>query len=532
MSESLTAPPQGIPKLVHAGPRIDSLDLLRGIAILGIFLMNTWTMSLPQDTYTNPATYNPTWIPGHAWPLYDSSGHLVDYEGGMRPLEGLNHWVYVGIHLLADMKFITTFSMLFGAGIVLQAERSRKKGNNPWLTHYIRMSILLIFGLIHTFGFWYGDILTDYALCGLILAPVRLLPAWILGLTGILMVAVPTATMIAKYEHRHQVALAKPDQDEQTLNNGWYYPLHKLDELYTGLEKRAWSVFREHEQAKGIDTNDAYPPTNDFPIGDSSDENNRELATYRGSWWDQVVGHRFWCSVTDHTAGFLDWTFWRCGGCFLIGMALQKRRFFHGAWPLGAYATFASFAIPIGWIISYLGVMFNDHTGWSEDWNSLFSLYMLGDQFNYWGSLLCSFGYMAVGVLLAAQAARPGSILNKCLIPIRSIGRMALTCYLAETLIGTSYYYNTAWFSIGKFSWGGQFGHTTRAGNLPLVFGTWMFLLIFAPLWLTYFRQGPFEWLWHSIAYWDWKNPRKEAAGPDASLSPDVEGVAGAKATA
>ncbi len=458
MSDSIPIQSPPIPRLAHAGPRIDSLDLLRGIAILGIFLMNTWTMSLPQDTYTNPATYNPTWVPGHAWPVLDAAGNISDYDGGMRPLQGLNHWVYVVIHLLADMKFITTFSMLFGAGIVLQAERSRKKGNNPWLTHYLRMSVLLVFGLIHTFGFWYGDILTDYALCGIILAPVRLLPAWLLGLMGILMVAVPTATMVAKYEHRQQLVAAITSQEKDALNNGWYYPLHKLDDLYDSLDKHGWKTFREHEQAKGVNTDEAYPPTSQFPIGDSSDENNRELAAYRGSWWDQVVGHRFWCSVTDHTAGFLDWTFWRCGGCFLIGMSLQKRRFFHGAWPLGAYATLATFAIPVGWIISYLGVMFNDHTGWSEDWNSLFSLYQLGEQFNYWGSLLCSFGYMAVGVLLAAQAAKPGSILNKCLIPIRSIGRMALTCYLAETLIGTTIYYGHGF---------GLFGYTTRGAEPP-----------------------------------------------------------------
>ncbi|HVT81787.1 MAG TPA: hypothetical protein VHM90_14170, partial [Phycisphaerae bacterium] len=61
MSDASAVPYAQVPKLANAGPRIDSLDLLRGVAILGIFLMNTWTMSLPQAAYTNPADYNPHW---------------------------------------------------------------------------------------------------------------------------------------------------------------------------------------------------------------------------------------------------------------------------------------------------------------------------------------------------------------------------------------------------------------------------------------------------------------------------------------
>ena len=129
-------------------------------------------------------------------------------------------------------------------------------------------------------------------------------------------------------------------------------------------------------------------------------------------------------------------------------------------------------------------------------------------------------------MLLADWAAKPDwSLFNKWLTPIRSIGRMALTCYLGETLIGTTIYYC---HGIGPIKLGfGLFGRTTRVENLPIVFGTWLFMLIFATFWLTMFRQGPLEWFWHSIVYWDWKNPRHAAAGPDASLSPSVKGTAG-----
>jgi uncharacterized protein len=508
MSEAIETPP--VPQLAKPAPRIDALDLLRGIAILGIFLMNTWTMSLPQDTYTNPATYNPNWVPGSGFPVYDASGNVVDY-GSLQPLTGINHWVYVAIHLFADMKFITMFSVLFGAGIVLQAERSRRKAHNPWTVHYFRMVVLLLFGLIHTFGFWYGDILTDYAICGLILAPSRLLPAWLLFLMGMGMVFVPTGLEIAHVAHQHEIAAARTAADTEAAN-AWYQPMATVEKWERQLWDRSYQTFNRYMKDRDVDST-------------GWSENDRELAAYHGSWWGEIVGHRFWCSVMDHTTGLLTWTFWRCGGCFLIGMALQKRRFFHGAWPLGAYATLASFTIPAGWAISYLGVLFNQRIGWVES-DDLFSMWHLGTQFNYWGSLLCSVGYMSCGVLLADWAAKPNwAWFNKCLTPIRSIGRMALTCYLMETLIGTTFYYE---HKIGPVQLGfGYFGKTTRLENLPLVFGTWAFLLIFAPLWLTVFRQGPLEWFWHSIVYWDWKNPLHSAAGPDASLSPSVAGMAG-----
>src|SRR5262249_34104049 len=124
------APP---PALATTLARVDSLDLLRGFAILGIFLMNTWSMSMPQGAYVNPATYSPDWVPNAGFPMPDGS------YAALKPLEGLNYWTFAIIHLFADMKFITTFSMLFGAGIVLQSERARAKGRNPWIIHYLRM---------------------------------------------------------------------------------------------------------------------------------------------------------------------------------------------------------------------------------------------------------------------------------------------------------------------------------------------------------------------------------------------------------
>ena len=130
-------------------PRLDSLDILRGVAILGILLMNTQSMGLPSYSY-----YDPT--------------HYTDYTGA-------NRIVWTVIHIIADVKFITTFSILFGAGILLQGQRVAARGMSAAGVHYRRMAILLLFGLIHAYALWYGDVLvnTVYKTDGIILPWVR-----------------------------------------------------------------------------------------------------------------------------------------------------------------------------------------------------------------------------------------------------------------------------------------------------------------------------------------------------------------------
>jgi uncharacterized protein len=481
-----------VPQLAKPAARIDALDLLRGIAILGIFLMNTWTMSVPQEAYTNPAAYNPNWRPGLGFPAYTETGEL--YYTNLEPLTGMDRATYIGIHLFADMKFITTFSILFGAGIVLQAERSRRKGHNPWAVHYVRMVVLLMFGLCHTFGFWYGDILTDYALSGMVLAPCRLLPGPVLFVMGLLLIGSGTA-----------LDYARMDRMDGTVGDVWWYkPIETVDNWNEQIRNKGIEASEEHMRARNVD------------LPSPHDSNDRELLAYRGGWWDQIVEHRFWTSVMGHTTEFLTWTFLRCGGCFLLGMSLHRWRFFHASWPRWRYVAVALIAVPTGWYITYRGVLFNDSKGWSETWTDPDSLWHRGVRYNYYGSLITAFGYLALGVLLATWAANPGrKLLRACLIPIRAVGRTALTCYLLETLIGTTIFYGHGL---------GYFGYLTRAELLPIVLGTWVFILAFATVWLKFFRQGPLEWFWHAIVYWEWKNPRHMAAGPDASLSQSMAG--------
>ena len=123
------------------GDRIGSIDTLRGVALLGIFVMNIPFFALSGTSFFNPPA-----------------------DGGF---EGANYAMWLVSHALFDMKMMAIFSMLFGAGVVLMAERIEAKGGKPAAVHYRRMLWLLAIGLVHAYVIWFGDILVTYALMGM-----------------------------------------------------------------------------------------------------------------------------------------------------------------------------------------------------------------------------------------------------------------------------------------------------------------------------------------------------------------------------
>ena len=101
MSGPTVHPDTGVP--VEAG-RIESIDVLRGFALLGILVMNVQSFAMPAAAYFNPTAFG--------------------------DLEGANKFVWVAGRMLADQKFMAIFSMLFGAGIILIADRA-EAGETP-----------------------------------------------------------------------------------------------------------------------------------------------------------------------------------------------------------------------------------------------------------------------------------------------------------------------------------------------------------------------------------------------------------------
>ncbi len=144
--------------------RIATLDVIRGIAVCGILLVNIESFSMVREARYDPAA---------------SGG-----DGAM------NHLVWLGTFLFADTKFIAIFTVLFGAGIAVFDERRRERRTRwAWAAYYRRMLFLLLLGAAHGLYLWRGDILYFYAFWGLALYFAPRLPAWVLAPAGLALFA-------------------------------------------------------------------------------------------------------------------------------------------------------------------------------------------------------------------------------------------------------------------------------------------------------------------------------------------------------
>ena len=128
---------------VVASDRIETLDVLRGFALLGILAMNIRAMAAPMSAYMYPYA-------------------LFDYTGASRA-------AFVFTSVVFDLKMMGLFSMLFGAGVLLYAAKPTESGRPPRGLWFRRMAWLLVIGLVHAYLIWGGDILVPYALCGILL---------------------------------------------------------------------------------------------------------------------------------------------------------------------------------------------------------------------------------------------------------------------------------------------------------------------------------------------------------------------------
>ncbi len=344
--------------------RIISLDVLRGFAILGILIMNIQSFSMVGAAYLNPTAFG-------------------DFTG-------INKWTWLLSHVFADNKFMTIFSMLFGAGIILMSDKIEKAGRKPAALHYRRMFWLLIIGLIHAYLFWHGDILVAYALCGLIVFLFRKLKAGWLLFFGILSLSVGVGLYLFF---------------GMTIE---YWPPESLD-----MSLGFWA-----------------PPAEDITA---------ELSAYQGSFQD-VFQERFSTSVFMQTMVFLINISWHAGGLMLMGMALYKWGILSGAKSKKFYGVSLVAGIIIGLFLIIYGIKQNfDHI-----WSFEYSMY-LGSQFNYIGSVFISIAYISLIMLILNSG-----FLKWCQRTLALIGRTALSNYLLQTLICTTIFYGYGFGLFGK----------------------------------------------------------------------------------
>lgn len=387
--------------------RIEAIDVLRGFALLGILLLNVRAFALPSAAYSSPM------IAGN-----DSA---------------LDSAVFMIVQLCADQKFMAIFSFLFGAGVIIFTTRIELRTGQSGPMHYRRMGWLLAIGLCHGWLLWWGDILFGYAVCGMLVYPLRRLPPTMQLIGGVLLLLVGTAVWSAIGA---MISLGGPEAI---------------------AEVSAMSS-----------------PTRD--------ELAAEQAAWRGSWVDQSPS-RIGLAVMLESWIFLIWIMWRSAGLMLIGMACYRWGLFDGSRHWRVYAAMLLGGFGIGLPLVWHGLGVHEASAWSGvDASFADTLW------NYWGSLGVAAGW--IGLVLLCCRIQVGAIV---LSALASVGRMALSNYLAQSVLCGVIFYG----------WGfGFYGHLGYAEQLVVVAGIWAAQLIWSPVWLSVFRFGPMEWIWRSLSYW------------------------------
>ncbi len=397
--------PIPVARRIDAGPvgesqRIASLDVLRGFAVLGILVVNIQSFSMISAAYMNPT----------------ATGDL----------NGTNYWVWLVSHVLVEQKFIAIFSMLFGAGIVLMADRREAAGRSPAAAHYRRMAVLLVIGLAHGYLLWEGDILCAYAICGLVVYLFRRRRPGVLIALGLAGVAVASAI---------------------SLFFGWsmaFWPAESITAL-------------QHEWA----------PTQEMI--------QQEVAAYRGGWFEQM-SYRAPITFFFQTLVFITDVFWWASGMMLLGMALFKLGVLSAARSDRFYVTLIVLAVGVGLPMVLYGVHQNFAAGWEAGHG-----FFLGRQYNCWASILVSLGWVSAVMLVCRH-----NLLAWLTRRLAAVGRMALSNYLLQTVICTTIFYGHGLGLFGSVERPGQIAIVLAVLALQLVLSPiWLGFFRFGPVeWL------------------------------------------------
>jgi uncharacterized protein len=337
---------------VSVGDRIQSLDVTRGLAVLGILAVNAIYFSAPWQNGLNPA------LP----PLGVTETTL---------------WSWFVMHVFFELKFITLFSILFGASIYMVGGERSDAERGVVLRR--RLLWLLFFGLIHATLIWYGDILVTYALTGFLVLLVRSWRPRTLIIVGVLLFA-----LSAGLQALTGMALA-------------FAPAGTLDEVKADV----WS-----------------PPTEVIARAIGAMQSGLVSATQENfSVWLQFL--------LSSALGLIV----RTAGVMMIGMALFKIGFLSGKAAGWVYALMA--------VIGAGALGGVGYQAWLNARGGFDFLQMIGNGAlaNTVLSIFVSIGYASLMVLLVK-----GNV-SFITAPLAAVGRMAFTNYIAQSLIMTTIFW-------------------------------------------------------------------------------------------
>jgi uncharacterized protein len=416
--------------------RLPALDTLRGVAVLGILLMNILDFGLPEAVESNPLLAGDATVANVAFWLVNQ----ILFEGKMR----------------------TIFSMLFGAGAYLLLDRAARRGAGIEAADvYSRRNLwLMAFGMLHAYFLWLGDILFYYGAVGLMLFPFRKLSAPALLAAGGVLLAVtfPQAVLgeLANWDVKE-----KGEAAEAAARAG-----KQLTEEQAA-QRRAWEKKRE----------ELYPTEKAIA---------RQIAEYRADYGTMFLSRMSRVFVYE-SKYFYTIIFFDVAGMMLIGMGLMKLGVLSGERDDRFYRRLL-------WWGYGVGVPLNTLVGvWAIVTQFDPMRYQMPAQCSYQvGRLSVALGHVAVVMLLCRRGMVPWLTRR-----LAAAGRMALSNYLLESVVCTTLFYGWGFGLYGQLERYQLLGVVFAVWAFQLLVSPlWLRYFRFGPaewVWraLTYWRLPP-----------------------------------------
>ncbi len=438
MPESPLPPLTPAPGPIAEGERISAIDATRGLALLGIFMVNIQLMAHPLG---------------------------VALKGGLGDESTWSRLAWHVQHVLAESRSFPLFSMLFGMGIAMQWSRAQAAGRAFTPTYVRRLLVLGVLGLAHALLLWFGDILFYYACVGFVLlAFVRRQPRtqamWGLGFYGLsiaMMAAMLALSLLAA---------------ELSSSAGESPPLQGTTEVATA-DPSVSNLPSVHDLLSGFTEGKGQSP--DDPLWIGAETRSLRDGPYADATFMRLIlwasGLFFYFLLTGHVVMIL--------GLFLLGSAmLRSGVLFDPAspWPRRLAILGLGVALPVTIAASIL----TRHAGSEVGREIAAAIHLLIGPIQ-------SMGYLGAIALVYRRARRPGAWAW-----LEAAGRMPLSNYLSQSVVG----------SIVFQHWGfARFAAWPYWQCLLLVLGVFVVQVLISRAWMARFRFGPLEWLWRTLSY-------------------------------
>ena len=354
--------------------------------------------------------------------------------------DGIDQLAFSAKQFFFETKSWRLFSLLFGFGFALWMLRADEKGTMLLPIYVRRLAILFVIGMGHVL-LYDGDILMLYAELGLVLVLFRKLPPnALLILAGILLAVFPVERAVTTFRQSPDIVLqAKPYLEQERVK----IELRRSTHPYS--VGSVWDVMTFN--------------ANDIPPNPFTD--------LRG---------------TESSLAYF--------AMFLIGLYIGRRRILHDIQKhLGLIRLVAYWGLSVGLLCMVGERILNATAGYEvfRDQRATLIPQLFGDVMFAYGSTALSLGYAALIVVLARHPRW-----KNILTPLGSVGRLALTVYLTQTLMFTTLFYGYA------------FGQVFRIGPAAVTVYAVLFFaiqIVLCDWWVRRFRFGPMEWLWRSLTY-------------------------------